>query len=340
MEMIRTSNTAMGFRFRIFAGAAVLVLLAGCSETKFLVHTAKSLTRDDGGTGRGAYKVGKPYRIGGVWYYPNIDYRYRETGIASWYGPKFHGNRTANGERFDQNAITAAHRTLPLPSMVQVTNLENGRALRIRVNDRGPYAHGRIIDLSRRAAQLLGFANRGTAKVRVEILADESRQLALLYQNGKNQVQIARANGQSPRLPARPKVRAAPRVAVTKAPLAPLDGGTAAPSQSEPAGTAPPEPAQQTAELEPSADGTVTQEPVSAARMYIQAGAFAQYVNANRLRARLSVLGRTEVIGVMYGEQQLFRVRIGPIRRLKRADALLERLIGAGYTQATIVVDG
>lgn len=340
MEMIRTSDTAMGFRFRTFAFAAVLALLAGCSETKLLVHTAKSLTRDDGGSAQGTYKVGKPYRIGGVWYYPNTDYRYRETGIASWYGPKFHGNRTANGERFDQNAITAAHRTLPLPSMVRVTNLENGRALRIRVNDRGPFAHGRIIDLSRRAAQLLGFVGKGTAKVRVEILPDESRQLAMLYQNGRKQVQIARANGQSPRQPAKPEVRAAPRVAVTKAPLEPLSGGTSAPRQKKPTRAEPSRPSRQTARLEPSVDGRITQEPVSAAPMYIQAGAFAQYSNANRLRARLSVLGRTEVLGVMYGQQQLFRVRIGPIRNLKRADSLLERLIGAGYTQAKIVVDG
>ncbi|MDH3241775.1 MAG: septal ring lytic transglycosylase RlpA family protein [Alphaproteobacteria bacterium] len=340
MEMTRTSDTALGFHFRILACGAAFALLAGCSETKLLVHTAKSLTRDDGGSARGTYKVGNPYRIGGVWYYPNVDYRYRETGIASWYGPKFHGNRTANGERFDQNAITAAHRTLPLPSMVRVTNLENGRALRIRVNDRGPYAHGRIIDLSRRAAQLLGFSRKGTAKVRIEILPDESRQLAMLYRNGRNQVQIARANGNAPVPSGRPAVRAAPRMAVTKAPLEPVGEGKSVPRRESPAGTAPPKAPDREAGLEPQADGQVTQEPVSAAPMYIQAGAFAQFDNANRLRARLSVLGRTEVVGVMYGEQQLFRVRVGPIRRLRRADAILERLIGAGYTQAQIVVDG
>ena len=77
----------------------------------------------------GRYKIGNPYEIGGVWYYPHEDLTYRETGIASWYGPKFHGKRTANGEVFNQNAMTAAHRTLPMPSMVRVTNLENGRAL-------------------------------------------------------------------------------------------------------------------------------------------------------------------------------------------------------------------
>jgi rare lipoprotein A len=126
------------------------------------------------------YKIGKPYKVEGVWYYPKTDYDYRETGIASWYGPGFHGKPTANGEIFDQNALTAAHRTLPLPSMVQVTNLDNGRSIKVRVNDRGPFSNGRIIDLSRRGADLLGFRRYGTAKVRVEILESESRRLATI----------------------------------------------------------------------------------------------------------------------------------------------------------------
>src|SRR5690606_18692928 len=130
------------------------------------------------------YKIGKPYRINGVWYYPGEDYGYSETGIASWYGPAFHGRPTANGEVFDMNALTAAHRTLPMPSMVRVTNLGNGRAVVLRVNDRGPFAHGRIIDVSRRAAQLLGFERQGTARVRVEILEAESRALAMAASGG------------------------------------------------------------------------------------------------------------------------------------------------------------
>ncbi|HZB93752.1 MAG TPA: septal ring lytic transglycosylase RlpA family protein, partial [Stellaceae bacterium] len=104
----------------------------------------------------GTYKVGQPYEVSGVWYYPAVDWNYDETGIASWYGKEFHGRSTANGEIFDLNALTAAHPTLPMPSIVQVTNLENGRSIELRVNDRGPYVNGRIIDVSRRAAQLLG----------------------------------------------------------------------------------------------------------------------------------------------------------------------------------------
>ena len=117
-----------------------LVALAGCA--------GKSPT--SGATSSG-YKVGKPYQIGGIWYYPHVDYDYNETGIASWYGPGFHGKTTASGEPYDQNSLTAAHRTLPMPSLVRVTNLDNGRQLNLKINDRGPFARGRILDVSRRA---------------------------------------------------------------------------------------------------------------------------------------------------------------------------------------------
>ena len=140
-------------------GAAVLGLaLAGCAETEFVVDSSKAITRQ---TPPGQYKVGRPYQIAGVWYYPTVDYDYNETGIASWYGSDFHGLATANGEQYDMNGLTAAHRTLPLPSMVLVTNLENGKKLKVRVNDRGPFVDGRIIDLSQEAARKLGFETKG-----------------------------------------------------------------------------------------------------------------------------------------------------------------------------------
>lgn len=130
------------------------------------------------------YKVGAPYTVKGTTYYPRVDYAYDEVGAASWYGEAFNGQYTANGEIFDLNQITAAHTTLPLPSIVEVVNLDNNRALRIRVNDRGPFAKGRIIDLSRRAAQLLGFERTGTARVRVRILKEDSIRAAALAQRG------------------------------------------------------------------------------------------------------------------------------------------------------------
>lgn len=160
----------MRARWALYA-VPLALLLASCAETEFVAQTSKHVTR---GHGSKNYKVGSPYEVNGLVYMPRIDYEYDEEGSASWYGRKFHGNRTANGERFNMNALTAAHKTLPMPSIVRVTNLENGRSLKLRVNDRGPFADDRIIDVSRKAAELLGFKNQGVAQVRVTVLADES----------------------------------------------------------------------------------------------------------------------------------------------------------------------
>lgn len=119
-------------------------------------------------------KIGTPYTVNGVTYYPKADPRYNRVGVASWYGSQFHGRRTANGELFDMNRYTAAHPTLPLPSIVRVTNLENGRSIKVRVNDRGPFAKDRIIDMSRAAATKLGFVAQGTTRVRVEYVGPAS----------------------------------------------------------------------------------------------------------------------------------------------------------------------
>jgi rare lipoprotein A len=123
------------------------------------------------------YKVGQPYKVKGTWYKPKEDYNYREVGLASWYGAKFHNKLTANGEMFDRHDVTAAHRTLPMPCIAKVTNLENGKTLLVRVNDRGPFEKGRIIDLSERAADLLGFRDNGVAKVKVEFDRTETAKL-------------------------------------------------------------------------------------------------------------------------------------------------------------------
>ncbi len=159
---------------RGLAVIGVMVGLAACAETELALHAVKRMN-GAGGDHAGAnlpdgYKVGEPYRVNGVWYYPAVDPYYEKVGIASWYGGAFHGRSTANGERFNMNAVTAAHPTLPLPSLARVTNLHNGRAIVVRINDRGPFARGRIIDLSKRAAEMLGFRRAGTAKVRVQYL--------------------------------------------------------------------------------------------------------------------------------------------------------------------------
>jgi rare lipoprotein A len=117
--------------------------------------------------GGGTYKVGDPYQIDGRWYVPREEPGYDRIGIASWYGPDFHGRKTANGEIYNMDALTAAHPTLPLPSYAYVTNLANGRTLLVRVNDRGPYANGRIVDLSRASGDVLGLRGAGLGEVRV-----------------------------------------------------------------------------------------------------------------------------------------------------------------------------
>lgn len=127
------------------------------------MHAGESVPR-----GGGVYKVGRPYTIAGRTYVPREDPNYDAVGMASYYADDFHGRRTANGEIFDMNALTAAHPTLPLPTYARVTNLENGRSVVVRINDRGPFARGREIDLSRRTAEVLGFKHQGLAEVRVQ----------------------------------------------------------------------------------------------------------------------------------------------------------------------------
>ncbi len=181
--MIKTNS-------KIICAFSALLLAAGCASNG--IDLSKTYTQQSALSGKnGTYKVGNPYKIAGKTYYPEEDYGYSETGVASWYGKDFHAKYTANGEIYDMNTLTAAHRTLPLPSIVRVTNLENGRSLILRVNDRGPFAKDRILDISKRGAQLLGFLNQGTAKVRVEIMEEESKRLKEALLNKKEEPLIA-----------------------------------------------------------------------------------------------------------------------------------------------------
>jgi rare lipoprotein A len=124
--------------------------------------------------GGGTYRLGKPYTVAGVTYVPQDDPNYRAEGLASHYGPEFHGRLTANGEVFDMESLSAAHPTLSIPSYVRVTNLKNHKSVIVRINDRGPYAANRIIDVSRKTAHVLGFHDNGLARVRVEYVGPAS----------------------------------------------------------------------------------------------------------------------------------------------------------------------
>ncbi len=161
-----------GFALPIFIIANLALGLSGCGghnngETlgERVIPLGQPVPK-----GGGFYQVGKPYQVGSLVYTPREDPGYDRVGSASWYGELFHGRRTANGEIYDMDRLSAAHPTLPLPVYARVTNLNNGRTIVVRINDRGPYASDRIIDLSRRSAELLGFRNHGTATVRVKYL--------------------------------------------------------------------------------------------------------------------------------------------------------------------------
>jgi rare lipoprotein A len=181
-------------------------VLSGCASSGPQVGEPHARYR----LGHPSYRV-EPYQVKGVWYTPKVDYNYDETGTASWYGPGFDRQPTADGEIYDMNQVSAAHKTLPLPSVVEVTNLQNGRALRVRVNDRGPFVDGRLIDMSRRSAQLLGFEGSGTAPVRVRIIKDESIRVAEAAMRGElGGVALAQA---APSYVATPGARTAPPAA-------------------------------------------------------------------------------------------------------------------------------
>ncbi|MEC9265573.1 MAG: septal ring lytic transglycosylase RlpA family protein [Pseudomonadota bacterium] len=316
----------------------VLLFPGACAELSFLSQATKSVgntvvpsTADPQLPELGAsYKVGQPYQIKNIWYYPKEDFSYVEEGIASWYGPGFHGKHTANGAIFDENRVSAAHRTLPLPSMVRITNLENGRSLKVIVNDRGPFAHSRIIDVSRRAAQLLGFEVKGTALVRVEVLEAESRKLSAAVSGGPAFVQVSK--------PEPPPPEPAPTGAVAGETLSAPPGTADSPVQQAelPREDVPIERPEAEADIDTDLKVVpVTPDPA----VYIQAGAFGEFYNADRARASLSYLGPIIVEEITRSSTPLFRVRLGPLKDDERLESLLVAVIEAGYTDAQIVVN-
>ena len=173
-----------------------LTFLTSCSNTRIFVEgTKKIILKEEEKVEnnkkkvkipqvtKGHYKIGKPYKINNIKYYPKLVSYYEKSGIASWYGPKFDKKLTANGEIFDQNLVSAAHKTLPLPSIVKVTNLVNKKNLYIRINDRGPFVNDRIIDLSKEAAIRLNIYKKGTEKVTVKLIDSGPHLLNYKYLN-------------------------------------------------------------------------------------------------------------------------------------------------------------
>jgi rare lipoprotein A len=326
---------------------ALGLFLAGCSSSGPVASSHKGHWR----AGQPNYTVA-PYQVNGVWYYPKVDYGYDESGTASWYGPGFDQKQTADGEVYDMNGLSAAHKTLPLPSVVAVTNLQNGRELRLRVNDRGPFVDGRLIDVSRRAAQLLGFETVGTAPVRVRIMKQESIQVAEAAMRGEIGA-VALAQAPAPASPppptqlamaAPPSLRAAETIgAPPPASVAPLEPPPYRPPVAEAPRRETPsliarahaEPLRSAAAPPPVPAPKPILASTHSARIFVQAGAFAVPENAQRVRARIAALGPAEI--VPGGAGGLYRVRLGPLPSEAAAARLLSKVVDSGFPGARIV---
>jgi rare lipoprotein A len=298
----------VGTMFRVAFLASVLAVLG------FVLFTASEIHRHNRGAGSpvypgngplprggGRYVVGQPYEVAGRWYSPAEQPQYDEIGIASWYGPGFDRHQTANGEWFDMNYLTAAHTTLPLPSYAKVINLENGRVLVVRLNDRGPFVDDRIIDLSRQAAERLDITERGTARVRVQYIAR-----APLDDDGTH---LAAMNGGVARRPVEKKTK-------VEAGGEQLLATTSLASASLPSGAA----------------------AIGSARYFIEVGWFADPGNSELARLVLANLGRVDVSPFDGSSGTHYRVRVGPLKELDGAEAMLRQVIDAGYSHARLIL--
>ena len=283
---------------------------------------------------QGEYKVGKPYQVGGIWYVPREQPNYDQTGTASWYGEQFHMKATANGERFDMAIVSAAHTTLPLPSMVEVTNLDNGRKLVVRVNDRGPFVGDRIIDLSREAARQLGFDRQGLAKVRVRYVGAAP----LLGPDGG--LRYANAKPYPTRLPA--------AVTATSSVLAGADPAmelaTAMPR------AVPVSAAIASENLPPLIGSEISSTPIPPApgvvnvsaipiksALRVQAGAFSSEVKARRAVSQLSTTGTASIEALERDGLTLYRVVMPAPADEAAAYALRDRVAEIGFVDARVV---
>ncbi|WP_371232998.1 septal ring lytic transglycosylase RlpA family protein [Pseudomonas sp. QE6] len=257
-----------------------------------------------------------PYTVLGKTYYPMNDARtYNVVGTASWYGTKFHGQATANGEQYDLYGMTAAHKTLPLPSYVRVTNLDNGKSVIVRVNDRGPFYSDRVIDLSFAAAKKLGYAETGTARVKVEGI-DPDRWWA---SQGKSQ----------------PMIMALPKMA----PQQPAAAQPQAVAMAQPIETYTPPPTQHAAPVAPVQIDSKKNASLPADGLYLQVGAFANPDAAELLKEKVGSLtgAKSFISSVVVNQQTLYRVRLGPINTQDEASRMQDSIRVANLGQPKLV---
>jgi rare lipoprotein A len=321
------------------------------TESEYGVSTSPRVASENIPKGGGIYKLGAPYQVAGRWYVPREDPNYVEYGVASWYGADFHGRKTANGEVFDANALTAAHPTLPLPCYALVTNLDNGRSVLVRVNDRGPYVNDRIIDLSYASAKQLGYVKSGRARVRVQyagpapLNGDDRRErqyLAQQMQRERGGPPVALAYNNAPR-------RYADATLPADAPdrWSPLGYRESLTGKSpSPAPRRTPNPPVQTASLAGMNRDRMSLtapspaiRPFAPARTYVQVGLFRDRSNAERLRRELGTLGPVEVAPMQVEDgSQVYRVRVGPFSP-DAANRTQNQIAAYGVADTAIVSD-
>ena len=311
------------------ASRLALVALAGASLAACATVQPKYATRGGSASGPastapGGYKVGQPYQVAGIWYVPKEQPNYDETGIASWYGDAFQMKATANGEIFDMNQLSAAHTTLPLPSIVEVTNLDNGKTLRVRVNDRGPFVDNRIIDLSRAAAQELGYDRKGLARVRVKYIGPAP------LVGPEAGVRYASATP-APSVP----VATASSMPIAVAPAESVQVATLAPPP--PVKAAPLPPITGSALGTPATNPSATPAAQSAQAYRIQAGSFSDQGNAQRAAAQLATTGTAVIEPVQRGGVTLYRVTLPGPSDEAEAYALRDKVAAIGFSDARVM---
>ena len=282
----------------------------------------------------------KPYEVNGHWYYPEDQPDYDQVGVASWYGDAFNGKPTADGEIFDMYGFTAAHKTLPLPSLVEVTNLDNGKSMQVRVNDRGPFVGDRLIDLSKGAADQLGVLRPGLARVRVRYVgpAPDASDAP-----GRD-VQIQYAQAAPP--PRTPRPRPAPQrvTPASSGTLPKLDEATLQPlhDPDQLAVADPPPAAVEVAQLpvpvappmQPAISSPAAAEPGGYA---IQAASFSTRANAEKAASQLASVGHVEIASIDRDGMTFYRLYIRRLRTEAEAGDALQRLAANGYGDAKIV---
>lgn len=280
--------------------------------------------------GGGRYKVGNPYKIGGRTYRPSEQPNYDRVGVASWYGEMFHGRYTANGEIYDMNALTAAHPTLPIPTYARVTNLKNGRSIVVRVNDRGPYAHDRIIDMSRKSAQALGFQRNGTTKVRVQYLGraplDGNDSLERRTYASKSWARHASLKKSVASKRKRTQLALAVEKEIQGDPM--VVGSIPKQEESSTAATS----WATNTRASSRSDFQKTQQ-----LHFIQAASFQNAEFADTLGRKLASLGTVSVRTTQVAGKTWYRVRLGPFSERHNADQVLREVVGSGAADARIV---